>query len=593
LAILRRACEFQLYALFFALPFEYYFRSREQALFTSLKLQILLFLVTWSCMKSAEALKLGRAIWSRFTRALPVRPAFAITSFVLVQALAAALASEFQGNALKAAVKTSLGALLAVAAADLAVGFQPPNSAGKDPVRNSVIAISLSGGLTAALGLGALAGIGIFQRIAHLFQSAEYLLGNRIRFLSTMEHPNTAGTFLSAALCASLALAVFPSAGKNRHWKVVWLGLAAVQGLALVLTFSRGAMASTIFAILGASWILRGSVGTAKKRTVMAACIVVLLMGMSGLYLARRGADREGTREGRNLALWGLKAADEVKYLLPGHTYRETIAVENTSTSQWRGDACGVGYMWHSLSDDKTTPLVACATFAAAVSPKQQVQMPISLMTPSGAGEYLLIWFVTCRDGEVRELKDSFSPGILCLISPAGSDSQGGMSERARRYLAAIRDERQHLDPTNVPGRSGLWLAALRMFSQSPLLGMGPDNFRLLKSKYMDIPIWDERILANNLYLEMLSGSGILGLASFLWLFWEFARTLAAKVSLARSPSDWSAAYFGVAYLSAFALHGIVDYFLKFTPIFLLFWLLLGMLCASGQGTRDSDANRL
>jgi len=131
------------------------------------------------------------------------------------------------------------------------------------------------------------------------------------------------------------------------------------------------------------------------------------------------------------------------------------------------------------------------------------------------------------------------------------------------------------------------------MFSESPLLGSGPDNFRLLKSKYMEFPIWDETILANSLYLETLSGSGILGIASFLWLLWEFWCLLRAKAALAGGPSEQGSAYFGVAYLSAFMLHGLVDYFLKFTPTFLLFWLLLGMLCANGRENRGRYANRL
>jgi hypothetical protein len=532
-------------------------------------------------------------MWHGLRRSLPARLLLAIALFVVVLAFAAALASEFRENAIKAAVKAGLGALLAIAAADLVAGFQPRSLEGNDPVRNSVIAISVSGALTAMLGLGNLAGLDVSKGIVHLFQSAEYVLGDRIRFLSTMEHPNTAGTLLSAALCASLALAVFPNPGRHRHWNAVWLGLAAVQGLALMLTFSRGAIASTVLAIPAATWILRQPVGGTQKRTVIAACFAVMLGGTSGLYLARPTAGRESTPAERNVALWGLKAAEEVRYLLPGHTYRETIAVENTSPFHWRGGDCGVGYRWHSLSTDQTLPLVAGGAFAAAVDPKQEALIPVSLTTPSDMGEYLLIWFVICHNGETRELKGSFSPGVLCIIGSTGSDSSKGMTDRARRYLAAIRDERRHLDPTNAPGRLDLWRAALRMFSQSPLLGKGPDNFRLLKWRYMENPIWGETILANNLYLEILSGSGILGLASFLWLLWEFVHTLAAKVASARSSSDWSAAYFGVAYLSAFLLHGFVDYFLKFTPTFLLFWLVLGMLCDGRRGGRQTYANRL
>jgi hypothetical protein len=593
LAVLRSASEFQLYALLFALPFEYYFRAREQTLFTSLKLQILLFVLTWISVKLAEALRSERAIRSNLTWPLNFKLLLAIALFVLVQVLAAAATTELCANALRAAVKTLLGALLAIAAADLVVGFRPRHPEGSDALRNSEIALSVSSGVTALLGLSSLFGIGASRWIVHLFQGSEYVLGNRVRFLSTMEHPNTAGALLSASFCATLALGLFPGPGRFRRWNAAWLVLAAVEGSALVLTLSRGAVASTILAILIATWILRQTVSGAQKLRVMAACFVVMLGGASGLYLARPAAKREAARAESRLARWGLSAAKEVRYLLPGHTYREAIAVRNTSPSSWRGGGCGISYRWYSLSNRQTLPLVVGTAFETEVAPRQEARMPVSLVTPSGPGEYLLIYFVICDNPETGELKGSFSPGVLCVIDTTVSKTPRGISDLARGYLASIRDERRHLDRAVDPGRLDLWRAALRMSARSPLLGMGPDNFRLLKVKYMDFPTWDEKILANNLYLEMLSGSGILGLASFLWLLWEFGQGLATKVVRAKSASDLSAAYFGVAYFPAFVLHGIVDYFLKFTPTFLLFWLLLGMLCARGRTDRGTYANRV
>ncbi len=593
LTILRRACELQLYGLFFALPFEYYFGSREQTLFTSLKLQILLFTATWALMKFAAALKSVPVTRPRLRLSLPGRLLVAIALFVLTQSLAAVFASDFGGNAAKAAVKTGFGALLAIAAADLAAGFNLADLEKRNPVRASMLALSGSGSMMAVLGLGELAGMDVFSSVVHLFQKSKFFLGDRVRFVSTMEHPNTAGAFLSAALCASLALAVSPNSEKPRHRRLVWSTLAAIQGFALVLTLSRGAIASTILGILAVSWFFHRLAGETQKRTVIVACCVALLIGMPGLYLARRGIERSGVTVERRIALWGLKATEEIRPLFPGRIYDERIGVQNTSPVAWPAGICGVGYKWHSLGTGQTEPLVAGPAFRDAIEPDQRAEIPVSLSTPPGAGEYLLIWFIVCRDKETTELKDSYSPGILCLVDPAGSASPKVISDKARRYVAAIRDERRRLDLTVTPGRWDLWRAALRMVSQSPLLGKGPDSFRVLKSRYMDFPTWDETILANNLYLEILSGSGILGLGSFLWVLWEFASTLVSKAAHAHSPWDRSSAYFGAMYLSTFMLHGVVDYFLKFTPTFLLFWLLLGMLCAGGREYRGTYANRL
>ena len=116
------------------------------------------------------------------------------------------------------------------------------------------------------------------------------------------------------------------------------------------------------------------------------------------------------------------------------------------------------------------------------------------------------------------------------------------------------------------------------MFHNRPWLGIGPDNFRLLKWKYMEIPGGDERILANSLYFETLSGSGLIGLASLLWLLIELGRGIAIRYRLSVTPEERAIAYFGIAFFTAFVTHGLVDYFLKFTPTFLLFWIVMGAL---------------
>jgi O-antigen ligase len=206
----------------------------------------------------------------------------------------------------------------------------------------------------------------------------------------------------------------------------------------------------------------------------------------------------------------------------------------------------------------------------------------VTLRTPDEAGQYLLIWFVFVREDGIRELEDSFSPGIMCFIGPTTQPPPTPAGTSALQYTGAIQEERRLLNAALVPGRWELWSAALKMLRQRPLLGMGPDNFRILKWRYMDLPKGDETILANSLYLELLAGSGILGLVSFLWLSWELARRMMASAAVA-DRSTRGIAFFGMTYLAAFLLHGMVDYFLKFTPTFLLFWLVLGTLSRRAQ----------
>jgi O-antigen ligase len=115
--------------------------------------------------------------------------------------------------------------------------------------------------------------------------------------------------------------------------------------------------------------------------------------------------------------------------------------------------------------------------------------------------------------------------------------------------------------------RRDLWTAAGRMFLERPLLGVGPDNYRLRYGSYLDHTKWDRNIRANNLYLEVLTGSGIAGLVFFL-------------VMMARR--DWRLTPVSLA-LAAFMVHGLVDVFLMTTPIYFGFWVLMGLGAEGGR----------
>jgi O-antigen ligase len=112
----------------------------------------------------------------------------------------------------------------------------------------------------------------------------------------------------------------------------------------------------------------------------------------------------------------------------------------------------------------------------------------------------------------------------------------------------------------NIPfSRRELWRAAVDMAIHHPILGVGPDNFRLLYGRVFGESRWDTNIRSNSLYLELLSGSGLAGLAAFGFMMAAVRRSSAAP-TLA---------------LGIFLVHGLVDVFLMTTPIYFAFWILL------------------
>jgi len=136
------------------------------------------------------------------------------------------------------------------------------------------------------------------------------------------------------------------------------------------------------------------------------------------------------------------------------------------------------------------------------------------------------------------------------------------------------------------PSRLFLWRAAARMIVAHPVLGVGPDNFRLLYGEYAGLPYADPRLHSNNMYIEMLAGGGLTGGVAFLWLIWRTADRLVAAIRLAARGARPEAAYAaGVAAAGiAVLIHGTVDSFLSFTPTYVLISITLGFAVASTSG---------
>jgi len=189
---------------------------------------------------------------------------------------------------------------------------------------------------------------------------------------------------------------------------------------------------------------------------------------------------------------------------------------------------------------------------------------------PPEPGEYRLVWDVEQR----HRLWFSTEPDAALhatRVQVAGP--------RVGAPLKPLRTE----FPANTvrPGRFVLWKAAADLFSSRPLLGVGPDNYRLLYGDRAGLTTFDRRVHANNMYLEVLVGGGIVGGAAFAWLCWAAAQQVLSAVRGAGGAAlDAAIASLAAATL-AIALHGLVDSFLGFTATYVLIAVTLGLTSAS------------
>lgn len=144
-----------------------------------------------------------------------------------------------------------------------------------------------------------------------------------------------------------------------------------------------------------------------------------------------------------------------------------------------------------------------------------------------------------------------------------------------------------------------VWLAALKMIRDHPLLGFGPDQFLYHYSNlYTAQPYWVTKLngkptiastqptLAqpHNLLLELWISGGVLavlGVAALLWAFWRRCAHLWRLGAAAHDErSVWAAAVaLGLAgAMAATVVHGMVDSAYFVPDLALIFWMMVAMV---------------
>ena len=203
------------------------------------------------------------------------------------------------------------------------------------------------------------------------------------------------------------------------------------------------------------------------------------------------------------------------------------------------------------LEDDPIqTPL------SADIRQNESVTLDASFRTPAIPGSYLLIW-------DMKSNQDWFSrmgvvPAFIEVEIEPGVQRSTSQGDLSRWYRP---------DPDTIPSldasvsRLDLWKAAVRMALDNPILGVGPDNFRLIYGRYLGYSRWDTKVRSNNLYLELAATCGLLGLFAF---------------GLVAGSIKWKWGPVSVA-LGVFLLHGLVDVFLMTTSVYFAFWILVGL----------------
>jgi hypothetical protein len=260
------------------------------------------------------------------------------------------------------------------------------------------------------------------------------------------------------------------------------------------------------------------------------------------------------------------------------------IVVTNTGRLTWDSaerPAFAMSYHWLRADSDSVIQFDGERTpFPKPVRPGETSRLPVTVVAPGAAGSYVLVWDVV---HETRAwLSTESVPSARTVVDVSGPPSSSVVMRMPRLPVAPIR-----------PARPELWGIALQMSAERPWLGVGPDNFRHAYGRYAGFERWDPRVHANNMYLETLTGAGVIGLAALLWLVWASGWTLWQRVRHADETTLAASAAIFAAWLMI-AGHGLVDSFLAFTTTYLNFAMALGLAFSPGlTRVAGGDADRV
>jgi hypothetical protein len=459
------------------------------------------------------------------TRLIGDRLFQAAALFVAVQWLTACMAPEFQTNAIKAAVRFTAGFILLVII----------RASGSERLSTRVWVVASS--VAAVYALVAYAGLGF----PGLFRTAEFYIGQVRRLSGSFEYPNTAAAYFSM----SLPIVWWSSFGVRQRSAAAFALWAAI-----ILTFSKGGLLAVPIVTFAVG---REHFKKAVGLLGIGAIAYVLLLPLNPYVLERIYGS----------AAWHPIAAE---YSVPWNDLREQtgrtdsvpLTIRNTGMDTWPSAGLGhvsVGSRWWNMDSETFMDITPVVTpLDRNVARGEAIEVPAAFRTPDKPGHYLLVLGLFSRNF------DWFSPrGVIPMLIRTDIALNLERSTRVSDLSALYRHGQGPAMLTATVPRQALWKAALKMFIAHPF-GAGPDNYRLEYGKYLDAVRWDTHVYSNNLYWEILTGSGVLGLLAFLLL-------LASR----RWGSDAASLSTGI-----FLVHGVVDVFLMTTPIYFAFWMLLG-----------------
>ncbi len=504
----------------------------------------------------------SRVLIARRLKWTPVH--WAVLAWIAANVISAVLAPTLRGEALKFALRSATGALVFFAAADWA----------HDAKRIWPIALTLGLSTLVSASAGVIeVGVPSTVPVWLAFKTHVTVVGEVLRASGTFQYANTAAMFWEAALPLGLAALVGRDWPKSRRGSIGLAVAIMVVTLAIVLSASRAALIGSAVALLMVIGLNRG----ALRRWAAATLMSLVVLTAAQVLLSPAIAARFLAESDRAWYTAQIESAQPTLTLRADEIATVPVTVTNTSVRTWpAGGSTPVRVSYHWLKAQSPDMIVYEGLRTALphdLPPGERVTIGLRVKAPTQAGAYRLQIDLT------QEKVTWFSVrGASTAMLAVRVDEQTAAHASAPRPSAGPTGSALS-QPLPSQTRTELWRVAIELWRTRPVFGIGPDNFRWTYGTYLGATAFDRTVTANSWYVETLVNTGLIGLASLIGLGATLAWA-AYRALRTRSASERPLIVGLSAALLAFAVHGVVDYFLPFTPTYGLFWLAAGLLTA-------------
>lgn len=539
---------------------------------TSVELTLLVGVTAW-----AAALVWSRT-WPRWRTALTA-PWLAVLASVL---LAALLAPSHRGDSLKMVARLASGFVVYLMAVNAVTT--------RHRMSLLITAIVATGAVVAAIAVLEYRGFPAILAWLNQYRDGVRVVGGQVRSGATLQYPTIAAMYFEIvlALGAGLLLSLWDESSRASMAKIVALvAVLLLIGEGLALTFTRAGLigaAASLIAIAFWRFTRRGlDSGVVLTGALTLAVLLLPLWSWSGEAVRLRFSS-----EGRQGWYRAHFTAAKAMTMATGEDTFIDVSVKNTGRVTWQPGAEApfrASYHWLDRDTDRVVQYDGARTeLPADVTPGSTAALAMQVRAPEKPGHYRLAWDI------VQEHRLWFSTESGNALTWTTVDVIPGAA--VARPLAVGRGPRVVPPQDVVLGRLTLWRAALGVFAAHPLFGVGPDNFRLTYGPHVGQANPDPRVHSNSMYLEWLTGSGLVGLLVFGWLLWRAEHV--TRRTRAWLPQSASSLYAGVAAAGvAVLVHGVLDSFLTFTPTYVAITLTLGLAAAPASWSEVHRAYRV